>query len=113
MIVKRVNGKTLAFLPTWRLILVLGMYCMACIEIGALIIFAIEQKPIHPIGQLLLITSSLFFLLLGNRLAKNELNRMRAIGAQLEVTRTQSFVVIFCCSMVPGTLLFLVILSGV
>ena len=113
MIVKRINGKTLAFLPTWRLVLVLGMYCMVCIEIGALIIFTIEQQPIHPIGQVLLLTSSLFFLLLGNRLAKNELNQMRAIGAQLEVTRRQSFVVIICCAMVPGTLLFLVIVSGI
>ena len=113
MIVKRINGKTVAFLPTWRLIVVLGMYCMLCVEVGALIIFTIEQQPIHPIGQALLLCSSIVFLVLAHRFGKIDLKRMRAMGAQLEVTRAQSFVVIFCCAMVPGTLLFLVILSGV
>ena len=113
MIFKQQNGRLLAFLPTWRLIVVVGMYCASCVQIGAWIIFTIEQKPIHPLGQFILLFGSGVFFLLGNRFGKADLQRMRACNARLEVTRAQSFVLILGCAMVPATLLLLVILSDI
>ena len=107
------NKKMLVYLPTWRLVIVLGMYCATVTQIGALIIFTIEQQPVHPVGNILLILGSGITALLGHYFGRKDLQRIRNLGGQLEITRAQVFVVALCCAMVPGALLFLVILSGV
>ena len=107
------DKKTLAFLPTWRLLIVLGMYCAAAFQIGAWIIFTIEQKPMHPVGQIFLIVGSTIALFLGHFIGKRDLKRIRDAGAVLEGTRFQIAVIIFCIAAVPGSLLVLVVISGI
>ncbi len=107
------HNRTLVFLPTWRLVVVFGMYCAPLTQIGAWVIFTIEQKPIHPAGDLLLIIGAIVTALLGHMFGRKDLQRIRNLGGQLEVTRAQGLVVAVCCGMVPGILLLLVILSGI
>ena len=112
MIIKRENGRTLAFLPTWRLVSYLGMYCGTVVQIGAWFIFWIENKPIHPLGQILLVIGAATTFILGHFVGQKDRQKMREVGAQLEVTWAQQFVLIACIASVPGSLLFLVLLSG-
>jgi fucose permease len=113
MKIVKVNGKTLAFLPTWRLVIVIGMYCAAIVQVGAWIIFTIEQKPMHPAGKIALIVGSACALLLGRFIGKEDVKRIREEGAMLEVTRLQIPLLILCCAAVPVCLLILVIISGI
>ena len=107
------HERKLLYWPTWRLVIVLGIYCATVTQIGALIIFSIEQKPIHPIGNILLLVGTAATAILGQVFGHKDLQRIRNLGGQLEITRAQGIVVAFCCAMVPGALLILVILSGV
>ena len=109
----QLEDKKLAFLPTWRLLIVIGMYCAAAIQIGAWVIFTIEQKPMHPIGQICLLVGSTVALLLGHFIGKRDLKRVRDAGAVLEGTRIQIVLIILCVAAVPGSLLLLVIISGI
>ena len=106
------HRKTLAFLPTWHLLIVMGMYCAAVVQIGAWIIFTIEQKPIHPIGHFVLIAGSATTSLLGHFIGKHDLRLMREHNASLEGTPFQLALIILCCASVPAALLVLVIISG-
>ena len=94
-------------------IIVIGMYCAAAIQIGAWVIFTIEQKPMHPIGQVCLLVGSTVALLLGHFIGKRDLQRVRDAGAVLEGTRIQIVLIILCVAAVPGSLLLLVIISGI
>ena len=89
------------------------MYCVPLTQIGAWVIFTIEQKPLHPVGDLLLIIGAIVTALFGQMFGRKDLQRIRNLGGQLEVTRAQGLVVAVCCGMVPGILLLLVILSGI
>ena len=113
MRIVKANGKTLAFLPTWRLLIVIGMYCASVIQFGAFIIFTIEQKPVHPAGQVCLIIGSTIALLLGHFIGRQDLKRIKDAGASMEGTRFQIALIILCVSAVPASLLVLVIISGV
>jgi len=106
------HDKTLAFLPTWRLLIVLGMYCATAVQIGAWIIFTIEQKPIHPIGHFLLILGSATTSGLGHFIGKRDLRLIREHHASLECTPIQCALIIICCASVPAALLALVIISS-
>lgn len=107
------EGKKLVFLPTWRLLVVIGMYCMAAVQIGAWVIFAVEQKPIHPIGHICLLVGSTVALLLGHFIGKRDLKRIKDAGASLEGTSFQLALIILCIAAVPGSLLWLVLISGI
>ena len=107
------NGKRLAFLPTWRLLIVMGMYCAAAVQIGAWVIFTIEQKPMHPIGQCFLIVGSTIALFLGHFIGKQDLKRIKNARAILEGSRFQIALIILCIASVPGSLLVLIIISGI
>ncbi len=109
----QLEDKKLAFLPTWRLLIVMGMYCAAVVQIGAWVIFTIEQKPMHPVGQICLLVGSTAALLLGHFIGKRDLKRIRDAGAVLEGTRFQLALIILCGAAVPGSLLLLVIISGI
>jgi hypothetical protein len=105
------DGRRLAFLPTWRLVIVVGMYCVSVIQLGAFIIFATEQKPMNPVGQIGLIVGSTAFLFLGHFIGKKDLRKIREAGAVLEGTRFQIAVIILLCASVPGSLLILLLIG--
>jgi hypothetical protein len=105
------DGKLLAFLPTWRLLILMGMYCASAIQIGAFIIFWVEQKPIHPIGKICLLVGSFVALMLGQAIGRKDRKRIKEAGAVLEVTRLQVPILILCVASVPGFLLVLVLIS--
>ena len=107
------NGKTLAFFPTWRLLILVGMYCAAAVQIGAWVIFTIEQKPMHPAGQICLFVGSTIALLLGHFIGKQDWKQVKDAGALLEGTRFQLGLIILCIAAVPGSLLVLVMISGI
>ena len=113
MVNEHENLLSLVFLPTWRLVIVLMMYCAVAIQLGAMVIFGIEQKPMHPIGELVLSTGSILFAVLGYFIGKKDLAEIRRRRARLEVTRWQIPILIFCLAMVPGSLLILIIVSGI
>jgi dolichol kinase len=84
---------------------------MAVIQFGALLIFTLEQKQIHPVGQICLAIGSVVALLLGHFIGKRDRKQIKDAGAVLEGTRFQIAVIILCCTAVPGSLLFLVLTS--
>ncbi len=91
--------------------IVIGMYCASAIQIGASIIFTIEQKPVHPVGLVGLTIGSTIAFLLGYFIGKRDLKRIRDAGAVLEGTRFQIALIILCCAAVPASLLVLVVIS--
>lgn len=67
----------------------------------------------HPLGQLCLIIGSAITMLLGHYIGKEDLRRIKNANASLEGTPVQIVLIILCMVSVPGSLLALVIISGI